>query len=551
MRCLAVLVTFACLAASPARAQVPPDPVSQATAQGDLFFSKHKYDLALSAYQKADKAAHHNSAAVDLKLVSVERKLGDFPAALEDTKRALKSAGQDKKAEMDAHMMRATLLTQMSSKPTDKKLVEAEQELRAAIAIDPARALAHFDLGIVLVKQARDQDGVAELKAFCATPGAEAVDLESARRVIANPIRAREPFAPDFSFTTLENENVSNASLRGKVVLFDFWGTWCPACRESLPSVKNIHKKYEGKDFELVGVSSDDDEEVLRTFAAAQHMNWPEYLDSSEKIITAFGVEAFPTYVVLDRDGVVRYRQAGFGSTSESDIEDVINKSLKRPSDPALAAASSSAQKAAATESEINSMLPLSPLEDWEISKNTYTNHELGLAYTFPNGWTAQKPEVLHGENTRSVAATHAEFQKRQPYLPAGAMPGDGPITIFYASRTSPGDDEQFRVPSITIHAASVGPTEFNFETYQMMMHQLAATNSLTTISPAEPIPVNGRTFWRTVFDLTVRDSHVQCAYILTVVDDYLVSIEINASSADELKKIEATLQSITITDAP
>ncbi len=562
MRRMIIPVLLACLAAVPVHSQGGSDPVSQAIAQGDLFFSKRKYDLALDAYQKADKAAHHNSATVDLKLVSVERKLGDFPTALEDTKRALKVAGDDKKAEMQAHLMRATLLTQMSGKPTDKKLVEAEQELRAAIAIDTSQPLAHFDLGIVLIKQEHDQDGVAELKAFCASPDANAADVESARRVISNPVRGREPFAPDFSFTTLEKENVSNASLRGKVVLIDFWGTWCPACRESLPSVKNIHKKYDGKDFELVGVSSDDDEDVLRTFAAAQHMNWPEYLDSSEKIITAFSVEAFPTYIVLDRDGVVRYRQAGFGPTSESDIEEVINKSLKRTTDPALAAMNSSAPETSATaaapatnstpgtvsKTAIGS--PLSPLEDAEISKNTYTNHELGLAYTFPTGWTAQKPEVLHSVNIRRLAAAHAEFQKRQPNLPAGALL-NSPTIIFYASRTGQGDGEQFYVPSITISAMSVGPAQFNFETYQGMMHQIAAAASLNTISPAEEISANGHTFWRTVFDQTLRDSHAQYAYIETVVDEYVVSFEIRASSADELKKIEATLQSITITDAP
>ena len=562
MRRIIIPALLACLAAVPAHSQGGSDPVSQAIAQGDLFFSKRKYDLALDAYQKADKAAHHNSATVDLKLVSVERKLGDFPTALEDTKRALKVAGSDGKAAMQAHLMRATLLTQMSSKPTDKKLVEAEQELRAAIAIDATQPLAHFDLGIVLVKQERDQDGVAELKAFCASPDANAADVESARRVIANPVRGREPFAPDFSFTTLENENVSNASLRGKVVLIDFWGTWCPACRESLPSVKNIHKKYEGKDFELVGVSSDDDEDVLRTFAAAQHMTWPEFLDSSEKVIGAFSVEAFPTYIVLDRDGVVRYRQAGFGPTSESDIEEVINKSLKRASDPALAVANSSAPQtsetpaapatnpAQGTESKSASGSPLSPLEDAEISKNIYTNHELGLAYTFPNGWTAQKPEVLRSVNTRRLAAAHAEFQKRQPNLPAGALLSS-PTIIFYASRTGQGDGEQFYVPSITISAMSVGPAQFNFETYQGMMHQIAAAASLNTISPAEEISLNGHTFWRTVFDQTLRDSHAQYAYIETVVDEYVVSFEIRASSPDELKKIEASLQSITITDAP
>ena len=83
------------------------------------------------------------------------------------------------------------------------------------------------------------------------------------------------------------------------------------------------------------------------------------------------------------------------------------------------------------------------------------------------------------------------------------------------------------------------------------MTHQIAAAGSLNTISPAGEISVNGHTFWRTVFDQTLRDSHAQYARIQTVIDEYLVTFEIRASSAEDLKKIEATLQSITITDAP
>src|SRR4029077_18363107 len=137
----------------------------------------------------------------------------------------------------------ATLLSQMSGKPTDKKLKEAEDEIRQALATDSANALARYDLGFVLLKQERDPEGIAELNAFLEMPGVDSETVAEARRMVANPLRARAPCAPDASVTTAQNQDLSNAPLRGKVVLVDFWGTWCPPCRESVPFLRNVNKK--------------------------------------------------------------------------------------------------------------------------------------------------------------------------------------------------------------------------------------------------------------------------------------------------------------------
>src|SRR5262249_18299991 len=125
-------------------------------------------------------------------------------------------------------------------------------------------------------------------------------------------------------------------------------GTWCPPCRESVPILRNLNKKYAGKPFQLVGVSSDDDEDVWRTFTEAQKMDWQQYIDLSGKVLEAFKIESFPTYIVLDKDGVIRFRQSGLGPTTESDVEEAINKALKKESDPKLAAGTEAATSAGA-----------------------------------------------------------------------------------------------------------------------------------------------------------------------------------------------------------
>jgi len=98
-----------------------------------------------------------------------------------------------------------------------------------------------------------------------------------------------------------------------------------------------VKKKFAGKGFELVGISSDDDEDVWRTFVESKQMDWHEYIDLSGDVLQAFNIDSFPTYVAVGKDGVIRYRQSGYGDTTEGELEDAISKALKRNSDPALA----------------------------------------------------------------------------------------------------------------------------------------------------------------------------------------------------------------------
>jgi len=295
MRPICLIMLCSALFPWAASAQDSADPVKSAIAQGDLYQSKHKYELAQDAYRKADKLSHHASADAYLKLSAVDKKLGDFSSALDEAKKAVRAAGDNKTWATQAHLAHANLLVQMSSKPGDKKLQEAEADIRQALALNPSQAVAHFNLGYVLLKQGRNAEGTAELQTYISAPGVNPAHLSEAQRIIANPIRAREPFAPDFSFTSHEKQMISNSSLRGKVVLLDFWGTWCPPCRESVPTLRALQKKYAGKGFELVSVSSDDDEDVWRTFIEAQKMNWSEYIDLSGEVLSAFNVESFPT----------------------------------------------------------------------------------------------------------------------------------------------------------------------------------------------------------------------------------------------------------------
>lgn len=553
-----------------AQAQNASDPVQQALSQGDLYQSKHKYDLAQEAYKKADKASHHTSAEAYLRLAAVDRKLGDFPASLDDTKRALKVAGDDKALTVRAYLAHAKLLVQTSSKPGDKKLKEAEADVRQALALDPSNTVAHYNLGFILLKQEKDQEGIAELKAFTALPGVKESDLAEAQRVIANPIRAREPFAPDFSFTSHERQLVSNASLRGKVVLMDFWGTWCPPCRESVPTLQNLQKKYAGRGFELVSVSSDDDEEVWQTFIAAQKMNWTEYIDLSGEMLERFKIESFPTYIVVDKDGVMRFRQSGFGETTQGELEDAINKALKRPSNPNLAAAVSDKKgqpepaREAVQKEPVNSSVAtaatagtdgasdqdtaLFGIEAGNVSGNLYKNEALSLTYEFPSNWISANPRTLHQLNEKTEAAAKAAILQQHPEM-ADQLRIMTTKVVFYSSRRGDGDGQRLSFPCIRITASPARANSLRLDAFRQTTEAMAAGAGAKVVFAAQEYQVKDHSFLRSDFERSIGGQRILQTYVQTLSEDYLLTIEIYALSRDDQQPALDSLQKLVIAE--
>src|SRR5262249_29962734 len=154
-----------------------------------------------------------------------------------------------------------------------RRLGQAEEELRAAMAIDPSANYLHFNLGFVFLREGRDADGVAELKAELDMRPDSPYAIR-ARQMIENPRRARENYAPPFSVVTLDHEFLDLNALKGKVVLLDFWGTWCPPCVTAVPTLRSLQKHHAKDPFVIVSVSSDSDEAIVRAFVDKNQMAW-------------------------------------------------------------------------------------------------------------------------------------------------------------------------------------------------------------------------------------------------------------------------------------
>jgi thiol-disulfide isomerase/thioredoxin len=118
--------------------------------------------------------------------------------------------------------------------------------------------------------------------------------------------RAQTSQAPDFSLATVpQGKNFRLSDHKGKVVLVDFWATWCPPCRKVIPHLAELHKKYRKKGLVVVGVSVDHaGEELLRTFVHEWKMTYPVVWDSDRNAAKAYGgVPSLPTTFLVGRDG--------------------------------------------------------------------------------------------------------------------------------------------------------------------------------------------------------------------------------------------------------
>ncbi len=286
-----------------------------------------KYDDAIKEYKRATKI-RSDDAEPWFGLAQSYQKLGAYKNSLEATRRIFPLAA-DKIMQSNAHNLAGVALSAQGDTNKDqKKYQEAEQEFRAALAAYPDSSSGHFNLGTVLMKQGRDAEGQAELKR-CLECNPSPALAKSAELFLANPRRVRENFAPEFSFTTLQGEYVSLEDLQGKVVLLDFWATWCAPCRDSIGDLKFFVKKFSKDPVVVISISADRDEEAWRKFIADKKMEWPQYWDQNGRIARLFGVRAFPSYIILDGDGVIAKGLVGAGGFRVAEIEDAIKKALK------------------------------------------------------------------------------------------------------------------------------------------------------------------------------------------------------------------------------
>ena len=135
--------------------------------------------------------------------------------------------------------------------------------------------------------------------------------------------------APAFALTSLDNQGIDLSALRGRVVLLNFWATWCAPCQVEIPHFIEWQAKYRDDGLTIIGISMDDDSEPVKSFVAKRNLNYPIVLGDEKLGLAYGGILGLPITYLVDRKGIVRARY--MGETHLGAIEAAIRRLLRKP----------------------------------------------------------------------------------------------------------------------------------------------------------------------------------------------------------------------------
>jgi peroxiredoxin len=140
---------------------------------------------------------------------------------------------------------------------------------------------------------------------------------------------APQAAAPDFTLRQIDGPNLRLGEQRGRVVMVNFWATWCGPCRQEMPQLDRLYQKYKSSGFVLLGVNVDDDARKAADVAAKLGVTFPVLLDTDKAVSRLYDLSTMPSTVIIDRDGKVRYLHRGYLAGYEDNYDRQIRELLK------------------------------------------------------------------------------------------------------------------------------------------------------------------------------------------------------------------------------
>jgi thiol-disulfide isomerase/thioredoxin len=266
-------------------------------------FEDHKYPLALDGFRKADSQDGGRCLLCEMQAYN-------------------HVTSPDDKAQVH-YLAGDVCLSEGGYRIFEKPFQDADSEFQAALQLQPEKSDCVYEDGIALAHLHQYEKATERFQQYMklAPPSVTQGDLQykRARLFAAQPELARKRVAPDFHVVALDGKTISMQSLTGKVVLIDFWATWCGPCKQALPHLKEIAQTFEGQPLVVISISLDADEPSWKNFVAHNGMTWAQYRDGGfdGPIATSFAVKAIPTTFTIDADGFLQDQQVGDGNIEE------------------------------------------------------------------------------------------------------------------------------------------------------------------------------------------------------------------------------------------
>jgi peroxiredoxin len=288
---------------------------------------EHRMEWALESFKKADKQDSGTCLACQKQMIKYGIELGEWKTAGLAAEEMVAEARGERDTAIAHYELAVVLMSEGLQKHKDELFVRTHEEIVKALA-----EVANFPDALLLdgkaLAQLRQDDAAkARFEQYVKMKTGEDPNRQRAMRYITRPELARARMAPPFTITTIDGKQVSMDDLQGKVVLLDFWATWCPPCREAVPHIREIAKKFQGQPLVILSVSLDADEQEWKDFIGKNEMTWPQYRDSGFQgpVAKMFGVTAIPHTFTIDADGVLQDEHIG-----DASVEGKLKKLLAR-----------------------------------------------------------------------------------------------------------------------------------------------------------------------------------------------------------------------------
>jgi len=320
MRYAPLALLFVCMATQLPSQQMPEGPTSekaQKTYKEALkFLASDAVESALDNFKKADKQDDGHCLACQKQMIKYGTELRDWKTAETAAEEMVANAQGERNVAVAHYQFGMVLMREGMEKHKDDLFSRAHEQFTQALAAVANFPDAVFTDGRALAFLKQDDAAKARFEQFVKMRPEGNVDRQRALRYISEPELARARMAPPFAVTTLDGQRVSLDDLKGKVVLLDFWATWCGPCREALPHMRSIARNFQGQPLVILSVSLDNDDHRWREFIEKNGMTWSHYRDGgfTGPISRMFGVGAIPHTFTIDADGVLQDEHIGDAS---------------------------------------------------------------------------------------------------------------------------------------------------------------------------------------------------------------------------------------------
>jgi thiol-disulfide isomerase/thioredoxin len=305
-----------------------------AIAEAKKCAAQRQFYFAEDAYKKANKIAGGQDSSSLQAIFNLQLSLGEYKDAVATAAHLDEIAITPiEKASAEVNRGQALLL-QAGEKGKIELVQAAETSLKAAIVNDPKNGNAHYFDGYALARLGQTEAASQQFKECLSCISPNDPSYLRAQHFAENPALSASKMAPPFEVVALDGSKFNLDAMGGRVVLIDFWATWCGPCNEELPHMKKIAKEFAGQPLVIISVSWDADETKWKNFINMNEMTWVQYRDADHKLSKSFGVEAIPHYFTIDSDGVLTSEMLGSGSDVEGKLKKLIARTKARPTQP-------------------------------------------------------------------------------------------------------------------------------------------------------------------------------------------------------------------------